>query len=198
MDDESKQHFDGLCQLLDAAGVEYQVNPKLVRGLDYYSKTVFEWVTDALGAQGTVCGGGRYDGLVEQLGGKPTPAVGFGMGVERLILMLDALGVVPDSIARQTDVYMTAESGVESEALVMAEMLRDRCPKLRVQLSCGGSYKSREKKALKSGASVGLFLSAQEMAFDSPVVTLKYFSEQKFPETGPVSNIVELLEKYFS
>ena len=101
MDDESRQHFDQLCQLLDAAGVDYQVNPKLVRGLDYYSKTVFEWVTDSLGAQGTICGGGRYDGLVEQLGGKPTPAVGFGMGVERLVLMLDALGVVPDSIGRQ-------------------------------------------------------------------------------------------------
>ena len=198
MDDESRQHFDTLCRLLDAAGIRYEINPKLVRGLDYYSKTVFEWVTDSLGAQGTVCGGGRYDGLVEQLGGKPTSAVGFGMGIERLVLMLDALGVVPDSIARQVDVHVTAEEDIQGAAMILAETLRDLCPGLRVQLHCGGgSYKSREKKAIKSGAELGVFLTTGEMTAETPVATVKYFNKQTFPETGPVNHILELIQEYF-
>jgi Histidyl-tRNA synthetase len=94
LDEESRQHFDGLCRLLDNAGIKYNINQRLVRGLDYYNRTVFEWVTSSLGAQGTVCGGGRYDGLVSQLGGQPTPAVGFAMGVERLVLLVQALLVL--------------------------------------------------------------------------------------------------------
>ncbi len=108
LDEESRVHFEGLKARLDAAGIPYVINPKLVRGLDYYSKTVFEWVTDKLGAQGTVCAGGRYDGLVEQMGGKPTPGVGFAMGIERLILLLETLEQVPEEIARQVDVYLCA------------------------------------------------------------------------------------------
>jgi histidyl-tRNA synthetase len=108
LDEESRVHFEGLKARLDAAGIPYVINPKLVRGLDYYSKTVFEWVTDKLGAQGTVCAGGRYDGLVEQMGGKPTPGVGFAMGIERLILLLETLEQVPEEISRQVDVYLCA------------------------------------------------------------------------------------------
>ena len=98
--------------MLDGAGVSYEINPRLVRGLDYYAKTVFEWVTDSLGAQGTVCAGGRYDGLVELLGGKPCPGVGFAIGMERLIMLLDELGTVPDSVAQQVDVYLVAVGDV--------------------------------------------------------------------------------------
>ena len=108
IDQESREHFEQLCAILDAANISYDINPKLVRGLDYYSKTVFEWVTSSLGAQGTICAGGRYDGLVEQLGGKPCPGVGFAMGLERLTLLLDELNTVPDSVAQTVDVYIVA------------------------------------------------------------------------------------------
>lgn len=166
LDEESRVHFEGLKARLDAVGIPYVINPKLVRGLDYYSKTVFEWVTDKLGAQGTVCAGGRYDGLVEQMGGKPTPGVGFAMGIERLILMLETLGVVPDSIARQVDVYLCA-FGEEAElaGLALAERLRNELPALRLQVNAGaGSFKSQFKKADKSGALFALILGDDEMA----------------------------------
>src|SRR5690606_31177785 len=119
LDDESRQHFEQLKSMLDAAGVAYTVNPALVRGLDYYGKTVFEWITDSLGAQGTICAGGRYDGLVEQLGGKPTVAVGFAMGLERLILLLETLELVPGHVNNQADVYVTA-MGDQAVAPAMA------------------------------------------------------------------------------
>lgn len=166
LDEESRVHFEGLKARLDAVGIPYVINPKLVRGLDYYSKTVFEWVTDKLGAQGTVCAGGRYDGLVEQMGGKPTPGVGFAMGIERLILMLETLGVVPESIARQVDVYLCA-FGEEAElaGLALAERLRNELPALRLQVNAGaGSFKSQFKKADKSGALFALILGDDEMA----------------------------------
>ncbi|MCL3793363.1 ATP phosphoribosyltransferase regulatory subunit, partial [Actinomyces sp. 186855] len=116
LDEESKQHFAGLCELLDVAGIEYTVNERLVRGLDYYNRTVFEWITESLGSQGTVCGGGRYDGLVEQLGGKPAPAVGFAMGLERLVLMMETLGNT--DVRRSVDVYVvTAGEGALSAGM---------------------------------------------------------------------------------
>ena len=125
LSDESKQHFLGVCELLDAAGIEYRVNERLVRGLDYYNRTVFEWVTENLGAQGTVCAGGRYDGLVEQLGGKSTPAVGFAMGLERLVLMLETLELT--DVRRAVDVYMvTAGEGTMIAGLKLAENLREQ------------------------------------------------------------------------
>ena len=164
IDDESRLHFEQLCQLLDSTGVNYVVNPRLVRGLDYYTKTVFEWMTDALGAQGTVCGGGRYDGLVPMLGGKPTPASGFAMGIERLLLLLQALDVVPESIQKTVDVFLVA-SGEHAEkvSFTLAEKIRTECPALRVQVNCGGgSFKSQMKKADKSGASVALILGDDE------------------------------------
>ena len=166
LDEESKVHFEGLKARLDAAGIPYVINPKLVRGLDYYSKTVFEWVTDKLGAQGTVCAGGRYDGLVEQMGGKPTPGVGFAMGIERLILLLETLEQVPESIARQVDVYLCAiGDAAELAALTLSERLRDGSPALRLQVNAGGgSFKNQFKKADRSGALFALVLGEDELA----------------------------------
>ncbi len=166
LDEESRVHFDGLRARLDAAGIPYVLNPKLVRGLDYYSKSVFEWVTDQLGAQGTVCAGGRYDGLVEQMGGKPTAGVGFAMGIERLILLLETLGQVPAEISRQVDVYLCAFGDqAELKGLSLAERLRDRLPGFRLQVNAGaGSFKSQLKKADKSGALFALVLGEDELA----------------------------------
>ena len=192
IDDESRQHFERLCAMLDAADVPFQINPRLVRGLDYYGKTVFEWVTTHLGAQGTVCAGGRYDGLVEQLGGKPCPGVGFAMGIERLVLLLDELGVVPDSIAHQVDVYLMAVGDVEQQGLVLAEKLREQCPSLRIEHHCGGgSVKSQIKKADKSGATIALIMGEDEAA--SGTIGVKYLREDKAQETVAQSELVSVL-----
>ena len=192
IDDESRQHFQRLCAMLDAADVPFQINPRLVRGLDYYGKTVFEWVTTHLGAQGTVCAGGRYDGLVEQLGGKPCPGVGFAMGIERLVLLLDELGVVPDSIAHQVDVYLMAVGDVEQQGLVLAEKLREQCPSLRIEHHCGGgSVKSQIKKADKSGAIIALIMGEDEAA--SGTIGVKYLREDKAQETVAQSELVNVL-----
>ncbi|WP_375170792.1 histidine--tRNA ligase [Marinobacter sp.] len=166
LDDESREHFDRLRALLDAAGIDYTVNPALVRGLDYYGKTVFEWITDSLGAQGTVCAGGRYDGLVEQLGGKPTRAVGFAMGVERLILLLETLDLIPPHVNNHADVYVTAMGeGAVASALALADELRVALPEATVVSHCGGgSFKSQMKKADKSGAQYAVILGDNEVA----------------------------------
>ena len=191
IDQESRDHFAQLCAVLDAAGIAYQVNPRLVRGLDYYSKTVFEWVTSSLGAQGTVCAGGRYDGLVEQLGGKPCPGVGFAMGVERLVLLLDELGAVPDSVGRAVDLYLVAVGNVEQQALVLAENLRSDCPEIRIECHCGGgSFKSQIKRADKSGARIALILGEDEAA--AGTVGVKYLREDRPQETVAQSDLGRL------
>ncbi|MGB1403443.1 MAG: histidine--tRNA ligase [Porticoccaceae bacterium] len=196
IDQPSRDHFAQLCAVLDAGGVSYEINPRLVRGLDYYSKTVFEWVTTSLGAQGTICAGGRYDGLVEQLGGKPCPGVGFAMGVERLVLLLDELGVVPDSIGQPVDLYLLAVGEVEQQALVLAENLRNDCPQIRLQTHCGGgSFKSQIKKADKSGATVALILGEDEAA--SNTVGVKYLRENLDQQTVAQVDLVELLNNTF-
>ena len=166
LDDESRQHFEQLKAMLDAAGVAYTVNPALVRGLDYYGKTVFEWITDSLGAQGTICAGGRYDGLVEQLGGKPTVAVGFAMGLERLILLLETLELVPEHVNNQADVYVTAMGDQAiAPAMALAETLRNELPGRIVVSHCGGgSFKSQMKKADRSGARFAVILGENEVA----------------------------------
>ncbi|MBV4530093.1 histidine--tRNA ligase [Pseudomonas sp. SWRI107] len=166
LDEESRVHFDGLKARLDAAGIPFVINTKLVRGLDYYSKTVFEWVTDRLGAQGTVCAGGRYDGLVEQMGGKPTTGVGFAMGIERLLLLIETLGKVPESISRTLDVYLCAfGEQAELAGLKLSEQLRDRLPHLRLAVNAGGgNFKNQFKKADKSGALFALILGDDELA----------------------------------
>ncbi|SHH33191.1 histidine--tRNA ligase [Ferrimonas marina] len=170
--EESKQHFNTLCELLHAAGIEYTVNPRLVRGLDYYNRTVFEWVTESLGAQGTVLAGGRYDGLVNQLGGKDSPAVGFAMGIERLVLLLDTLGKF-DNLPRNTDVYVCAmgDSALAS-ALQLAQELRQTLPGLKVMTHCGGgNFKKQMKRADKSGAEFALILGEDEI--QQGLVTVK-------------------------
>jgi histidyl-tRNA synthetase len=166
LDEESVTHFEGLKARLDAVGIRYEINQKLVRGLDYYSRTVFEWVTDKLGSQGTVCAGGRYDGLVTQFGGKPTPGVGFAMGVERLVLLLETLGLVPDELNNPADAYLCAfGEPAELAALGLAEQLRDALPGIRLLVNAGaGSFKSQFKKADKSGARYALILGDDELA----------------------------------
>ncbi|MHB9796916.1 histidine--tRNA ligase [Pseudomonas sp. MT3] len=166
LDEESIAHFEGLKARLDAVGLRYEINQKLVRGLDYYCRTAFEWVTDKLGAQGTVCGGGRYDGLVSQFGGKPTPGVGFAMGVERLVLLLDTLGLVPEALNRPADLYLCAfGEAAELAGLSLAERLRDAIPGVRLLVNAGGgSFKSQFKKADKSGAQFAMILGDDELA----------------------------------
>lgn len=196
IDQESRDHFRQLCAVLDAAKISYEINPRLVRGLDYYSKTVFEWVTTSLGAQGTICAGGRYDGLVEQLGGKPCPGVGFAMGVERLVLLLDELGVVPDSIGQNVDLYIVAVGNIELEALVLADDLRSQCPNIRIESHCGGgSFKSQIKKADKSGAAVALILGEDEVA--SATAGVKFLREEKPQQTVAQTDLANLLTNYF-
>lgn len=166
LDDESRAHFEGLKARLDAVGIAYEINPKLVRGLDYYGRTVFEWVTDKLGAQGTVCAGGRYDGLISQFGGKPTPGVGFAMGVERLVLLLETLELLPAELTRAPHAYICAfGEAAELAALQLSERLRDNLPGLRLLVNAGGgSFKSQFKKADKSGARYALILGEDELA----------------------------------
>ncbi|HFS0483151.1 TPA: histidine--tRNA ligase [Pseudomonas aeruginosa] len=166
LDEESIAHFEGLKARLDAVGLRYEINQKLVRGLDYYCRTAFEWVTDKLGAQGTVCGGGRYDGLVSQFGGKPTPGVGFAMGVERLVLLLETLGVIPAELNRPADLYVCAfGEPAELAALTLAEQLRSAIPGIRLLVNAGaGSFKSQFKKADKSGARFALIVGEDEVA----------------------------------
>jgi histidyl-tRNA synthetase len=178
LDESSRQHFQQLKNLLDAANIEYQVNPRLVRGLDYYGKTAFEWVTDKLGAQSTVCAGGRYDNLVEQLGGKPTPAIGFGIGLERLVLLLKAVEVVPEGLEQTTDVYLVAVGNVQNEALQLAERLRSELPQLRLVNHCGGgNFKNQLKRADKSSADIALILGEDELA--QQVLAVKFLREDK-------------------
>ena len=164
LDEESSEHFQSLKGLLEAAGVSYTVNTRLVRGLDYYSRTVFEWVTDALGSQGAVCSGGRYDGLVEKLGGRPTPAVGWAMGMERLVALFSACG--GEAPADDADVYVVAVGDSTLErAFAIAEELRDEVIGIKVELNFGGgSFKSQLKRADKSNAEYALILGEREIA----------------------------------
>lgn len=168
LDDAARAHFDAFRKGLDAASIEYTVNPNLVRGLDYYNYTVFEWITDQLGAQGTVCAGGRYDGLIEQIGGKPAPACGYAMGVERLLALMEAGGT--ELAAAPSDAYIVrVGDAAQGFAAQMAEQMRDAG--LRVTLHCGGgSFKSQMKKADASGARFALIVGDDEVAADQVAV----------------------------
>ncbi|MBN2648087.1 MAG: histidine--tRNA ligase [Thiotrichales bacterium] len=180
LDAESIAHFEALKAHLDDCGIEYVVNPNLVRGLDYYNRTVFEWVTTELGAQGTVCAGGRYDGLVEQIGGKATPAVGFAMGIERLVALLLDQGLVPAQ--READVFLVLlGEQVTRPGLVLAESLREAFPQANIQMNVGGgSFKSQFKKADKSGAAFALVLGDEEVqARQVAVKPLRLEAEQQ-------------------
>lgn len=179
LDAESKADFDTLCQTLDKVGISYEINPRLVRGLDYYSKTVFEWVTDQLGSQGTVCAGGRYDGLVAQLGGKEASAIGFAIGLERLIALLEATGALPE--IPQTDAYLVAVGdAAAAQAPILAESLRDQIPALKLITHCGGgSFKSQFKRADRSGARWTLILGEEEVNNESIGVKTMATGEQE-------------------
>jgi len=168
LDDAARVHFDAFRKGLDAAGIAYTVNPNLVRGLDYYNYTVFEWITDQLGAQGTVCAGGRYDGLIEQIGGKPAPACGYAMGVERLLALMEAGGT--ELAIAPSDAYIVrVGDAAQGFAAQMAEQMRDAG--LRVTLHCGGgSFKSQMKKADASGARFALIVGDDEVAADQVAV----------------------------
>ena len=181
LDAESQQHFSELCALLNAAGVAYEINPRLVRGLDYYTKTVFEWVTDQLGAQGTICAGGRYDGLVEYLGGRPTPAFGFAIGLERLLALLLAADTEIPSNQPHVYLVLNGQQAVQ-HGMVFAEELRTCLPDLRLQTNCGnGSFKSQFKRADKSGANIALVMGDDEAA--TGMVILKSLRQEIDQET---------------
>ncbi len=190
LDDESRQQFDKLTSSLDATGIKYTINTRLVRGLDYYCKTVFEWVTDELGAQGTICAGGRYDGLVEQLGGKATPAVGFALGMERILALLESQ---QQQQIETIDVYMVllGESS-EIKGLQLAEAIREKMPDLKMIAHCGGgSIKSQMKKADKSGAEIAVILAEGEL--ENQQVTIKYLREKKEQVTVSFENLNEFI-----
>lgn len=193
LDEGSLEHFQTLKNILDNAGIAYVINPRLVRGLDYYGYTVFEWVTDKLGAQGTVCAGGRYDGLVSQLGGKPTPAVGFAMGIERLVLLLEALEAIPDTAKPNPDVYLiVVGDNVSAYAQATAEALRNALPQLQIITHCGGgSFKNQMKKADKSGAVVALLIGDDEMA--NQQLGLKFLREDKPQQSVEIEQAINLL-----
>ncbi len=191
LDERSRAHFQGLLDHLQRLGVAYKVNPRLVRGLDYYSLTVFEWVTEELGAQGTVCAGGRYDGLVEQLGGRATPAVGFALGLDRLVALLSDQRRLPEP--SRPHVYLVADPGPPAdEALRLAERLRDEVRGMRLILNCGGgSFKSQLKRADRSGAAIALILGENE--YSRREVAVKWLREQRPQESVPWSQLTGVL-----
>ena len=196
LDDESREHFAQLCGLLDAVGIQYEINPKLVRGLDYYNKTVFEWVTSALGAQGTVCGGGRYDGLVEQLGGHATSGVGFAIGLERLVLLVQEVNKsIP--VKSAVDIYVVYQGeGTTLAAFQLAEKLRSELPHLSTMLHCsGGNFKKQFKRADKSGATLALVLGESEVQNNQVVV--KHLLGEAEQQTIDVDNLIEHVKAQF-
>jgi histidyl-tRNA synthetase len=191
LDDESRQHFEQLKAILDAAGIQYRINPRLVRGLDYYCKTVFEWVTDDLGAQGTVCAGGRYDGLVEQLGGRATTAAGFALGIERLLSLLEDAG---KTVQASCDVFVILQGEqAQLKGLALVENIRNDLPDLVIQSNCGGgSFKSQMKKADKSAASLALIIGEDEIANDT--VTIKYLRDDRPQQTVSQQDLLNNLQ----
>ena len=192
LDDESRRHFDVLCAALTQAGVAFEWNPRLVRGLDYYNATVFEWVTSALGAQGTVCAGGRYDGLVEQLGGKPTPAFGLAMGMERLALLLESTGEMP---AVAPDIFIVFSDAALADALKLAEKCRDAVPSAMVLLNTGGgTFKNQFKRADRSGASMALVLGEDELA--KQVVAVKFLRDEREQQEVPFGTLAAFLRQH--
>ena len=195
LDAESVDDFAVLKNYLDDAGIGYSINPRLVRGLDYYCKTVFEWVTDRLGAQGTVCAGGRYDGLVEQLGGRATPAAGFALGIERLLALCERDAAEIDHGG--SDIYLLLQGGAASRSgLKLAERLRDEFPVLRLISNCGGgSFKSQIKKADKSGSRLALILGEHELAADT--VAIKYLREDREQVSIARRELNEFISQYF-
>ncbi|WP_413699671.1 histidine--tRNA ligase [Psychromonas sp. KJ10-10] len=196
LDDESVAHFAKLQAYLDATGIKYVINERLVRGLDYYNRTVFEWVTSSLGAQGTICAGGRYDGLVEQLGGKATPAVGFAMGLERIVLMLSELELNSD-VKSDVDIYsVLVGEDTDIAGFKMAEQIRNALPELKMMHHCGaGNFKKQMKRADKSGAKVALIIGETEL--QDNCVTIKDLQGNTEQQTVAMDQLITVLPSYF-
>lgn len=188
----AQAHFKTVCDALDAEGIPYQINPTLVRGLDYYCLTVFEWVTDKLGAQGTVCAGGRYDGLVEQLGGKPCPGIGFAMGIERVIALIQDLGLVSVADLEKPQLYVFASDQVQA-AVAVSEKIRAELPGYGVLTSLTpGSFKNQIKKADKSGAEIALILGEEEIK--NGTITVKFLRKEQEQQTISLTSLLSFLE----
>ncbi|MDQ7048145.1 MAG: histidine--tRNA ligase [Enterobacterales bacterium] len=198
LDEESKGHFEQLCASLDQLGIDYVVNPNLVRGLDYYNRTVFEWVTTQLGAQGTICAGGRYDGLVKQLGGQATQGCGFAMGLERIILLMQEQTGLSDKLSAKTDVYLCSlGEAAFVYAQTLAEKLRDEFPHLKVRLHCGGgNLKKQLKKADQSDAVLALIIGEDELAEEQLII--KYLRTQSDQISVQLSELNQQLSEIFN
>lgn len=195
LDAESQAHFAELRAILDAAGISYTVNPRLVRGLDYYNRTVFEWVTQSLGAQGTVCAGGRYDSLVEQIGGQSTPAVGFALGLERLVALLEQQATPVRDTSPHAYFILAGNEALVRQGLLFAEQLRDALPQLRILTHCGGgSFKNQFKRADKSGARFALILGEEEWA--NQQITLKSLRQTEAQQTFSLAGLIEYLAQH--
>ena len=193
----ARDEFDQICSTLTKRGIKFVINPKLVRGLDYYSKIVFEWTTTELGSQDAICAGGRYDGLVEQLGGKFCEGVGFAIGLERTVLLAEKLEIVPEKFFINSDVFVVCDESVWSHGILVLEELRSKCPGLRITFNCGGgSLKSQMKRADRSGSRVALIIGDDEMLSNS--VSLKYLRENKEQELVDVKVLPGILDSIFS
>jgi len=194
LDDESRLHFEQLQHILNEGGIKYEINPRLVRGLDYYGQTVFEWVTDQLGAQGTVCAGGRYNGLIEHFGGKPVPAFGFALGMERLMALIETNDSETEARPLHAYFILSSEDGVTAAGMKLAENLRDELPQLRLMTHCGGgSFKNQFKRADKSGALFALILGSDEVK--NQTVGFKSLRDESEQETVSWNNISDILAK---
>lgn len=191
LNQESKEHFDGFCSLLNDAEIGYEINPRLVRGLDYYGLTIYEWITDSLGAQGTVCAGGRYNHLVEQIGGKATPAVGFALGMERLVSLVET--VYTPSEEPEAYFILVGDRAMQ-RGLVIAEQLRTDLPELRLIVNCGGgSFKSQFKRADKSGAKIALILGEDELTMGK--CAIKFLRDEREQITFPLEEISDQVKR---
>ncbi len=194
LDEESSRHFEQLQQMLNEVGIKYEINSRLVRGLDYYGQTVFEWVTDQLGAQGTVCAGGRYNGLIEHFGGKSVPAFGFALGMERLMALIETNAYDIEIQPLHAYLILSAEDGVTAAGMKLAEGLRNELPHLRLITHCGGgSFKNQFKRADKSGALFGLILGSDEVK--NHTVGFKSLRDKSEQETVSWDDIADLLSK---
>ena len=194
LDEESRFHFEQLQHMLNEAGIKYEINPRLVRGLDYYGQTVFEWVTDQLGAQGTVCAGGRYNGLIEHFGSKPVPAFGFALGMERLMTLIETNGFGIEPQPLHVYLILSTEDEVSAAGMKLAENLRNQLPQLRLMTHCGGgSFKNQFKRADKSGALFGLVLGSDEVK--NQTVGFKSLRDKSEQETISWDEIGDILSK---
>jgi len=194
LDEQSRLHFEQLLHMLNEAGIRYEINPRLVRGLDYYGQTVFEWVSDQLGAQDTVCAGGRYNGLIERFGGKAVPAFGFALGMERLMALIETNGCDIELQPLHAYLILSAEDGVTAAGMKLAESLRNQLPQLRLMTHCGGgSFKNQFKCADKSGALFVLILGSDEVK--NQTVGFKSLRDKSEQETVSWADIGDILSK---